>query len=64
MNSYSYRNHPMFLRNQFETHGKFELPYISKQVFEFDCIELIALSETKTNDSPEKCRKIVHGFFG
>ena len=63
MNSYSYRNDPMFLRNQFETHGKFELPYIRKQVFEFDRIELIALSETKTNDSPENCRKIVHGFL-
>ena len=53
----------MFLRNQFETHGKFEFPYIRKQVFEFDRIELIALTETKTNDSPENCRKIVHGFL-
>lgn len=63
MNSYSYRNDPMFLRNQFETHGKFEFPYIRKQAFDFDHIQLIALTETKNNDSPENCRKIVHGFL-
>ena len=63
MNSYSYRNDPMFLRNQYETHGKYQFPYIRRQAFDFSRVRLIALSATKLNDTPENCCKIAHGFL-
>ena len=63
MNSYSYRNDPIFLRNQYETHGKYQFPYIRKHAFTFTQVRLIALSATKLNDTPENCCKIAHGFL-
>ena len=63
MNSYTYRNDPMFLRNQYETHGKFQFPYIRKYPFAFKHISLIAISATRLNDAPENCNKIAHGFL-
>ena len=63
LNSHAYRNDPNFLRNQFEPDGRFGFPLIRKQEIDLENIELIALSDTKRNDSPENCQKIVHGFL-
>ncbi len=66
MTSYEYRNDPMFLRNQYETHGKYGFAYIRKQEFEFTQamhLAFIALTATKLNDSANNCSKIAHGFL-
>lgn len=56
------RNDPMFLRNQFEKTGKYEIPLIKKQDIDLMNIELIACSDTKLNDYGENRRKGVHFF--
>lgn len=62
MNSYSYRNDPYFLRNGFDTSGKFNIPVIKKQVIELDSLSLIPYHLTQPNDvKNQKCG--VHYFL-
>lgn len=59
MTSENFRNDPMFLRNQFNGDGVFEIPKIEKDEIELENIELIGydkLSEKQTD-------KVVHFFL-
>ena len=52
MKSVDFRNDPMFLRNQFERDGTFEMPVIKKAKLDLDNIELIGydkLNEGQTD---------------
>ncbi len=62
MKSYEFRNNPLFLRNEFETVGKWQLPLIRKQKLNLSDIQLIAISDTKYNDSEANRKKGVHFF--
>lgn len=62
MKSFMYRNDPLFLRNEFETDGKWEIPLIKKRDVELSNVNLIAISDTKYNDREENRRRGVHLF--
>lgn len=62
MTSKKMRDNSLFMRNNFETMGKWGLPLIKKQEFSFDNIMLVACSDTRTNDKEENKTKGVHFF--
>lgn len=62
MKSLEYRNNPFFLRNGFETSGKWQLPLIRAQKIDLSNIELIAYSDAKYNDSKINRKKGLHFF--
>ena len=62
MKTKEYRNNPLFLRNEFETAGKWQLPFIRKQELDLSNIQLIAISDTKYNDTELNRNKGVHYF--
>ncbi len=59
MTSESFRNNPMFLRNQFKGEGTFEIPKISKDKITLENIELIGYDKLNENNTD----KIVHFFL-
>ncbi|MDE7293021.1 MAG: DUF4417 domain-containing protein [Oscillospiraceae bacterium] len=63
MTSLKMRTDPLFMRNNFNTSGKWEIPTIIKQDMPIDNISLIAYSDTKANDRPENTRHGVHFFI-
>ena len=50
IDSYAARNDPYFLRNGFETSGKYSFPLIKKQEVSLEKIALIPYNLTKSND--------------
>ena len=61
--SKEYRTDPLFLRNGFQSEGKYGFPIIKKQEMEFSKdVELISFSDTRTNDSQMNTKKGVHFF--
>ncbi len=56
------RNNPLFMRNNFETDGKWGFPIIKKQNIRTDNIRLISCSDTKSNDKTENTQNGVHFF--
>ena len=42
MKSIDFRNDSLFLRNEFETAGKWQMPLVRKQDYDLSSIELIA----------------------
>ena len=62
MTSFLKRNDPLFLRNEFETEGKWQLPLIRKQNLDLSNIQLMAISDTKYNDTEVNRKKGVHFF--
>ena len=56
------RCNPLFMRNAFETDGKWGFPLIKKQKLETDNISLIACSDTKSSDKIENTQNGVHFF--
>lgn len=50
MNSYSYRNDPIFLKNGFNSFGKYNFPIIKKQNVQIDNLSLLPYNLTKPND--------------
>lgn len=62
MKSYNFRNNPLFLRNEFETVGKWQLPLVHKQELDLSNVQLIAISDTKYNDTEANRKKGVHFF--
>ena len=61
MKSYSYRNNPLFLRNEFECEGKWGFPVVKKQEIDLSNIELIACSDISKKDT-NNLHKGVHFF--
>ncbi len=62
MTSKSFRSNPLFLRNEFETEGKWQMPLIRKQNIDLSDVQLIAISDTKYNDRKENQNRGVHFF--
>ena len=61
MNSKTFRNDPLFLRNEFETEGKWGFPIIKKQQLDVNDIELISCSDVSKKDD-RNLHKGVHFF--
>lgn len=59
MTSEEFRNNPMFLRNQFETDGVFEMPKIKKDEISLENIALVGYDKLSDN----KTERIVHFFL-
>ena len=62
MNSITMRADPLFMRNTFETRGKWNIPLVRRQLIATTDISLIACSDTKRHDNNENCKKGVHFF--
>lgn len=63
MTSLEMRNDPLFMRNSFDSVGKWDIPIIKKQDVPLDNVRLIAYSDTKQNDRPENTACGVHFFI-
>ena len=50
MTSKIFRNDPLFLRNEFETEGRWGFPIIKKQQLDVNDIELISCSDVSKKD--------------
>ena len=61
MTSKIYRNDPLFLRNEFETEGRWGFPIIKKQQLDVNDIELISCSDVSKKDD-KNLHKGVHFF--
>ena len=62
MTSKEMRESPLFMRNGFETVGKWGIPLMKKQSIDTDNLRLIACSDTKPNDRKENRLRGVHFF--
>ena len=62
MTSERMRDNPLFMRNEFATVGRWEIPLIHKQTLDTSNIKLVACSDTRANDRPENTQKGVHFF--
>ena len=62
MTSKRMRDNPIFMRNNFNSVGKWDIPLIKKQEFSTDDIMLVACSDTRANDNEENKKKGVHFF--
>lgn len=62
MNSKEMRNNPLFLRNGFETSGRWDIPIIRKQDINLENVKLIPCSETRCNDRNDNKSCGVHFF--
>ena len=63
MTSKQMRNDPLFLRNEFNVSGKWELPIIKKQDIPLENLKLIAYSDTRSNENKENRKCGVHFFI-
>ena len=55
------RKDPLFLRNQFPSSGRFDIPVIRRQEITWDGTDVIGIQNAKAND-PKASRRAVHGF--
>lgn len=62
MTSKSMRDNPLFMRNNFDSTGKWGISLIRKQELSTDDIMLVACSDTRANDNEENRKKGVHFF--
>ena len=63
MTSNNMRDNPLFMRNSFETFGKYEFPIVKKQNIPLDHVHLIAFSDTKLYDNLINMSCGVHFFI-
>lgn len=56
------RANPLFMRNSFETVGKWGIPLVKRQKIVTDNLMLVACSDTRANDSESNKKKGVHFF--
>ncbi len=61
MTSKTFRNDPLFLRNEFETEGRWGFPIIKKQQLNIENVELISCSDVSKKDTVN-LHKGVHFF--
>lgn len=62
MTSLEMRNDSLFMRNEFETIGKWQIPIVKKQAIDTSEISLIACSDTKKNEIEINLYRGVHFF--
>lgn len=62
MNSKTMREDPLFMRNRYESSGKWGIPVIKKQQLDVQNIKLIACSDTRANDCEKNKEYGVHFF--
>ena len=62
MKSTVFRNNPLFLRNEFETEGKYQFPRIKRQNINLSDVQLISAADAKYNDRKENRAKGLHFF--
>ena len=62
MKSKLFRTDSLFLRNAYETAGRWQLPLVHKQKIDLDKVDLISISDTKYHDNSINRRKGVHFF--
>ncbi len=66
MNSHtskSMRLDPLFMRNQYNGCGKWNIPIIKKQYLKLDDVKLIAYSDIRINDNEKNREREVHFFI-
>lgn len=56
------RNDNLFMRNEYSSHGKWNIPLIKKQTVDVENISLIACSDTRSNDNETNTKNGVHFF--
>ena len=57
------RNNPLFLRNEFETVDKWEMPLIRRETIDLEVVDLISFSDIRYNDNEVNRKKGVHFFI-
>ena len=62
MTSKLMRENPLFVRNEFETVGKWGISLIQKQMIDTSNVNLVACSDTRIKDTIENIQKGVHFF--
>lgn len=62
MTSSSMRNNKLFTRNEFDTVGKWQIPFIKNQEIDTNNISLIAYSDTRSKDNKTNVKRGVHFF--
>lgn len=62
MTSLEMRNNSLFMRNCFDTAGKWQIPMVKKQEINTKNISLVACSDTRANDNEINKKKGVHFF--
>lgn len=62
MTSLEMRNNALFMRNEFNTVGKWQIPVVKKQAIDTSNIKMVACSDTKVNDREENKKAGVHFF--
>ena len=62
MTSKEMRDNPLFMRNGFETVGKWDIPLVKKQKLDLADIQLVACSDTRANDNEVNKTRGVHFF--
>ncbi len=63
MTSQNFRNDPMFLRNQFESEGVFEIPKIQKDEISLENVELIGYDKIGENKKRKTNQKSFISFW-
>ena len=62
MTSKEMRSSNLFLRNEYECCGKWNIPVVKKKDININDLELISIADTKTNDRISNLKKGVHFF--
>jgi len=62
MTSTEMRDNPLFMRNGFDTVGKWDIPLVKKQNLDLTDIQLVACSDTRANDNEINKKRGVHFF--
>ncbi len=57
MTSAEMRSNPLFMRNTYQGHGKWDISLVRKQTVNTEGISLIAYSDTRNNDCKGNCKK-------
>lgn len=56
------RDNPLFMRNEYEGRGRWNIPLVKRQLIKLDDVSLIACSDAKVRDKKENTNKGVHFF--